>query len=640
MLKKHLFKLISITLFSVSYACVFEVELPPDITPEMVFSDDQDVAIRLHDYFVEKYADFNAPGLDVIVLWTKDGEVLEDTKESQNFVDSNEITFIRGTGWSDNEWNDHILWHLYHIRNDGQGWYGVYAVAKKLVGPPLFNINVTIYKHNYSYGYYDPATRSIFIPGISSDNYKGMLTHEMMHAFQHRCIPDWSHFSEGFAKSCEVIIQSDFAVEEDEGLFHENPGSFNYDVVGLDDISCIWKKFWNGEQWSSLSYLAFYRYETCGFCWFKMWLEDGLYDNSWDFYSDFNWWLRYYYDHISHNPPSYDELKLMADDSYTPPTIEGKSYIDWFNSQPILINWLPEGEKWVVDQYISNGYGVVPFIAYTSYYNIGEDPVTDKFIRLSVFDYQFNKIDDFEETTDEYGTAVFGDIYASQGQRLCLLFNDGLGHTMIIFVASCRGNFSDKEFFGITYPGNTGVVEISTGGPTIITTVDRGYFDVNKFLGSAGRGKYHMVYKIGQSIICERDVDKDGAFLFTLMCEQPVESCPQELKDKMSDLTNGKPVQFNNSIEKPEKLSIKVYPNPVYDTANIEIITAVNIDNNYNAKIELYDMSGRLINTIVENFVISNNIISFDTSNLSPGVYFIRLVCGENSIVQPLIRCK
>ena len=653
MLRKHLFTLISLILFSISYACVFEVELPKDITSDMVFNGDQDVVIKLHEYFKETYNDILSQGIDAIVIWTKDGVLIKDNKESQKFTDSNDITFLRGTGWSDNEWSGDrgILWHLYHIRNDGQGWYGVYAVAKKLAGPPLFNINVTIYKDaSLSGGVYYPNSNTMYIPGISTDQYKGILTHEMMHAFQDNCLIEWSHFTEGFAKSCEVIIQSNFSGDEEEPLYpgidHYDICCIKYDEVGLEQLSCKKQQFYYlGEIWKYLSGLAELRYDTCGFCWYKLWIEDGMYDNLWNFYKDFNSNLRTYYDNHNNNPPGYDDSKKILYDSYTPSTIEGKSFGDWFNSQWILRNDATDLVSLVVLPFFDGGYySQVGVISYYRPYN-EEEPLSDYNVTLFIIDIFQNVVFSGSGYTDYNGRVDFDNINAPIGQRLYLIAY-GLYSSTILYTPSKRGT-SEKELVGIVYPGVSGHIHLSftpaSGGlglQTDISVLD-GYFDYDNIQQDNGKGKYTLsYYDSNNNLIYERSLDKDKAPMYPVVGNQPTESCPLELKKLISDIVNGIPVQFNNTIEKPEKISLKIYPNPVYDNANIEIANFDNINNNFNAKIELYDMSGRLINTIAENFVVSNNIISFDTSNISPGVYFIRFVCGESSIIQPLIRCK
>jgi len=655
MLKKHLFTLISLILFSISYACVFEVELPKDITSDMVFCGDQDVVIRLHEYFKETYKDMLSPGIDAIVIWTKDGVLIKDNKESKKFTDSNEITFIRGTGWSDNEWSGDrgILWHLYHIRNDGQGWYGVYAVAKKLVGPPLFNINVTIYKDaSLQGGVYYPNSNTIYIPGINTDERKGMLTHEMMHAFQDNCLIEWSHFTEGFAKSCEVIIQSNFSGSEEEpqypGIDHYDICCIKYDEVGLKPISCKKQQFYYlGETWKYLSGLSELRYDTCGFCWYKLWLEDGMCDNLWNFYSDFNSNLRTYYDNHNQNPPGYDDSKKILYDSYTPSTIESSSFSNWFNSQWILRNDAPDGFPLVVLPFFDGGYySHVGVISYYRNYN-EEEPSSGDLVHLLVQDIFQNTVFSGQGYTDSDGRVDFDNIDAPVGQRLFIFIYDTNGYSTALYTPSKRGIY-ENELVGIVYPGASGHIHLSftpaSGGlglQTDISVMD-GYFDYDMIQGQdAGKGHYILsYYDFYNNLIYERALDKDKAYTYPVVGNQPTESCPPELKNIISDLTNGKPVQFNSTIEKPEKLSLKVYPNPVYDNANIEITTSGNINNSYNNKIELYDISGRLINTIAENFVISNNIISFNTSDLSPGVYFIRFVCDDKSIIQPLIRAR
>lgn len=72
---------------------------------------------------------------------------------------------------------------------------------------------------------------------------------------------------------------------------------------------------------------------------------------------------------------------------------------------------------------------------------------------------------------------------------------------------------------------------------------------------------------------------------------------------------------------------LKLYPNPVYDIANVRNSFTINIQ-----KIEVYDLTQRLI--FEPDFETSDNNTKFDLSSLLSGVYLINVVYDENKNYQ------
>ncbi len=73
---------------------------------------------------------------------------------------------------------------------------------------------------------------------------------------------------------------------------------------------------------------------------------------------------------------------------------------------------------------------------------------------------------------------------------------------------------------------------------------------------------------------------------------------------------------------------VSIYPNPTSGTLNIaanELITEVQIT----------DMIGKIIFT---QFFEKSNIISLNLNNLNPDIYYIKVLCGENSRIEKIVR--
>ena len=81
----------------------------------------------------------------------------------------------------------------------------------------------------------------------------------------------------------------------------------------------------------------------------------------------------------------------------------------------------------------------------------------------------------------------------------------------------------------------------------------------------------------------------------------------------------------NLSVQTLENLNIKVYPNPVQDTLNIESFSGNNIK-----FFNIYTISGSLLKHEKTNYNLSNIDVSF----LSPGVYILSLILEDGTVVK------
>lgn len=78
-----------------------------------------------------------------------------------------------------------------------------------------------------------------------------------------------------------------------------------------------------------------------------------------------------------------------------------------------------------------------------------------------------------------------------------------------------------------------------------------------------------------------------------------------------------------------------IYPNPFVDILNIEmkLLTPSTL------KIDILDIQGKLINSIENNYSEGTNTIQINTSNLTAGMYFIKIIeNGEQKSVQKIIK--
>ncbi|MPN35026.1 hypothetical protein SDC9_182520 [bioreactor metagenome] len=96
------------------------------------------------------------------------------------------------------------------------------------------------------------------------------------------------------------------------------------------------------------------------------------------------------------------------------------------------------------------------------------------------------------------------------------------------------------------------------------------------------------------------------------------------------------------SVEEPTMITgnaiASVSPNPVSDDATIKI----NLTENANVNIAIYDLHGAKIIDIVNNDVIAagTHNIDFNASNLSSGVYVIRMQVNGTILVKEFVKVK
>ena len=81
--------------------------------------------------------------------------------------------------------------------------------------------------------------------------------------------------------------------------------------------------------------------------------------------------------------------------------------------------------------------------------------------------------------------------------------------------------------------------------------------------------------------------------------------------------------------------SFDVYPNPTNDLTNINII----LSEEANVRLVLYNMQGQIVETIVEQSLMSagQHFFEFDAGEIEPGVYFIYLFNDDNKELKRLV---
>jgi hypothetical protein len=143
------------------------------------------------------------------------------------------------------------------------------------------------------------------------------------------------------------------------------------------------------------------------------------------------------------------------------------------------------------------------------------------------------------------------------------------------------------------------------------------------------------------TMMCNNDTESG----FNYKVFDPTNSTTYEVTETV-DFNNGvavgkifAPLQLHISntatgINNTENAPFSVFPNPV----TTSFVVNLNSENRAQASVELFDMQGRLIETIFNGAITGNKIIQGQRKHtISNGIYLLKVVIGENSYNQRLI---
>ncbi|SVC08917.1 uncharacterized protein METZ01_LOCUS261771, partial [marine metagenome] len=81
----------------------------------------------------------------------------------------------------------------------------------------------------------------------------------------------------------------------------------------------------------------------------------------------------------------------------------------------------------------------------------------------------------------------------------------------------------------------------------------------------------------------------------------------------------------------------RIYPNPFNPTTTIHY----SLNKNANVEVSIYDIAGRLITTLINEFQIAGyHSITWNASNFSSGIYFLKMSSEKFTITQKLVLIK
>lgn len=237
-----------------------------------------------------------------------------------------------------------------------------YPLAKRIYGPPAFDITVNVRKDptiSFS-GFYFTSSNEMIVRGAST-SMLDVLCHEMLHAFRDDYLIGLASFEEGMARAGEVEIFTRLP-----GYTHpfDEAHGYEYDVyyeaLNRPEIGATAGNIVND------GYVAFLlRYQLAGYAWGKALIENDR------FLARFN---RLYYKRVAADPSTqFSEASLVnIAAAASQPRVEGESFRTWYARQYVLNTTPPVGfalyhriNQYVIDFFERQPSGFVSMIPNT-----------------------------------------------------------------------------------------------------------------------------------------------------------------------------------------------------------------------------------------------------------------------------------
>ncbi len=648
---------------SFTSAFAIELEVPPDISNDDLREMDEATFKYLYNYAYENlvvpeirkgvYHDY-----DLVVNFTKDGipisEFYEGTRDDD--VPNGELTFGRWDGdhpWED--WQFEALWeHLYWAMQVPQ-WIGAYQLGKEVYGNPFYHALVYIKRDpNLPYGgMYTPGgpfgtiTLNVEDGGEITDNIKGALTHEMLHAFLDGT-PLWAQFSEGMATAGAIIIQTmlyNAGVETGyDRVNHNNEVLYTYhEFYNVSDFACPGNNFWLGWDW-----LVHIRYNVSSFVWWKMYCEDP------DFFVRFNSLL------YSNPGVGHGQLMDNARDAYSLPTLEGFWDIQkWLENQPIIK--MPASTDGTFMAAIP--YDDWPRVWLYKRSDGGEleEPVVGANVEADLFDADNNWVIHSTDITRPDGYALFPSPYggpAMKRYRIYAVTKYGGG-----LVRNVKGH-SDEKHYGV--PGRGGPHnpnDRNMYGILVYTTSQSPPYELDVSLYDARTGvqiwgMVQPVHDFSQFYVSGLDPEPLPDFLQWRLTyrtfDPPYEYTICRNVDKATyfiifneypgdDLDSGPvpaAITLNAPVDEIEKLSTRASISASGYGVAINYYVTVKLAAYGTATFEAFDLAGRKVfRTDLGRPNLGKNTYYLDVAdcNLPQGVYIYRIKVGPEASVNKFV---
>lgn len=237
------------------------------------------------------------------------------------------------------------------------------AVAKRVYGPPAFNITVKIINdaqvQDLQGGYYDVTANEIHLAPLTGNFAEDtfVLLKLVLHAFHDDAIFFFDAWEEGFAGAAALAVQTTAGVSP--GYNPYDPGPFYaLSVYEAQNQPALGNSTFYPE--SGFGGMLVWRLAMTRAAWFKCYIEDP------QFFNRFNIeYYRQYTPALAGDTPGLKDIGASV-----LPQVEGQSFYEWYEQQyvldtsihtgPKLFTWnipLPESVVLIVEHYSTDGLG-------------------------------------------------------------------------------------------------------------------------------------------------------------------------------------------------------------------------------------------------------------------------------------------
>lgn len=302
------------------------VTLPGGVSASDLEHPSAAVRRQLDAAVAERLSELGSAAGDVIVFEdAQSNPVLPDAdgllEGSLAAIAANELTFTYDS--PDDPWTADELASL-------QGWLNAcYPIAKEVYGPPAFTITVNVVRVvNQSVGArYVTGTNEMWV-SPSSGVHGDVLCHELMHAFRDDFLIYNAAWEEGMARAAEVEVTQRAGIADPWN--HQYTYDVYYEELNRPAVGSGAGNVFAG--WSQ----TLLRYQLAGYAWAKAMLEDSA------FFPNFN--ASYYARAAVDSSARWSEPTLIGIASSVKPSVEDRTFADWYDGQGVLDANPPPGD--------------------------------------------------------------------------------------------------------------------------------------------------------------------------------------------------------------------------------------------------------------------------------------------------------
>jgi hypothetical protein len=443
--------------------------------------------------------DRDQPRRDLLVVFTDESgqAILPDSIAAQRTVHpgfpghENDLSFTFDS--PENPWTADDVAFL------KQSLSAFYPVAKRIYGPPAFNITVNIRQDPTITvaGLYFVSTNEMIVRSATSATLD-VLCHEMIHAFHDDNIIALASFEEGMARAVEVEVFAQ--LHQYVHPFDEAHG-YEYDVyyeaLNRPDIGAAGGNINDGY----VSVLL--RYQLAGYAWAKPLIEND------QFFRRFN---RIYYRLVSGDPTTRNtEAVLVAIAARAQHSVEGEPFAAWYSHQAVLNTAPPIGlalyqrvNQFTVDFFERTTTGFVAMIP-------------DAPLGWRMFDADGTLLDAGTGVTAANGhLSIEPIIPVGYSGRLELdvigTTTDGRTVENVTFRPFISGPVGEAGIFGVVRNYNEGTLTLEALDPprlAVTVPVEQGVFSAPSL--ETVRGRFSARLYVGGVLVQERVFTKDAS---------------------------------------------------------------------------------------------------------------------------------